>query len=382
MHGMRQGAHSLLLVGFVLLLGSCGSNDLEIEGTEDFEAYLRDERSDQNIPALSVLIFESDQILYEGYFGQADVANRVPLTRDHVFLLASVSKVVTATALLQLYEKGHFVLDDPINDYLPFPVKHPRHAEDITFRMLLTHTSSIADGDALDSQYYYGQDSPVELVDFFQNYLVLGGTFYDPTDNYHDFRPGSVFEYSNSGNALIGVLVEEIADMSFNAYCKQHIFAPLEMHHTFWRLDEVAQPIVQPYDFSDGEYEAIEHYTFTDYPNGGLRSTGQDLFKLLRAFASHGAASGFHVLKAETIADMMTPQIPNLDPSMGLHLFLLDADHNLWGHDGGEQGVATIMGFNPENGVGAILLSNQGEANLDAMLIQAYQLGLKLQRGS
>jgi len=333
--------------------------------------------SDQNIPALAILIFEKEDILYETYLGQSQIEQNRSLASNHVFLLASVSKVITATALLQLHEDGLFELDDPINDYLPFQVRHPRHATAITFRMLLTHTASIADGDALDDQYFYGRDSPVALSDFLHDYLVEGREYYDANGNYHSFEPGSDVEYSNVGNALIGVLVEEIAQMDFNAYCKQHIFAPLGMNHTFWRLDEVTQPIVQPYNYTDGQYDAIEHYTFTDYPNGGLRSTSRDLFLFLQAFVAGGTVDSFQLLQPQTIAQMITPQIPTLDRTAGLHLFHLDTSNNLWGHDGGEQGVATIMGFNPDTGIGAILLTNQGEANLDGMLTQAYAFGVK-----
>ena len=75
---------------------------------------------------------------------------------------------------------------------------------------------------------------------------------------------------------------------------------------------------------------------------------------------------------------MITPQIPNLDNAVGLHLFNLNNENQLWGHDGGEQGVATIMAFNPSTKVGAIILTNQGDSDLDEILVEAYKLGLNL----
>jgi CubicO group peptidase (beta-lactamase class C family) len=83
--------------------------------------------------------------------------------------------VITATALLQLHEKGLFSLQDATNGYLPFVVENPNFTTPITFQMLLTHTSGIADGTALDDQYYYGKDSPISLRYFLENYLVPGG---------------------------------------------------------------------------------------------------------------------------------------------------------------------------------------------------------------
>lgn len=344
----------------------------------DFRANLQKEMQSQHIPAMSVLVFEADEVLYEGCFGKSNLKQNISLEKDHPFLLASVSKVVTATALLQLYEQGLFELDDNINDYLSFDVKIPNASKNVTFRMLLTHTSGIGDGAALDDQYYYGEDSPVELGDFLEDYLTPNGEYYDEEDNFYGFQPGKDHEYSNIGAALIGLLVEEIADMDFSEYCKQHIFTPLGMTNTSWKLGEIDQTIVQPYDYANGQYEAIEHYTFTDYPNGGLRSTADDMFQFLSAYAQQGKANNYQLLKASTIEKMTTLQIPNLSEDMGLHLFLMDEQASLWGHDGGEQGVATIMAFNPSTQVGAIILTNQGEADLDDLLLEAYEMGFEL----
>ncbi len=369
----------IILISTLTLFARCGKEELNIENKEDFEAYLEEEMSIQAIPAMSVLVFKEEHVLYEHYFGKSNIEKNIALKQDHLFLLASISKVITATALLQLYEAGQFALEDNINDYLPFKVEHPDYSTKITFQMLLTHTASIGDGSALDEQYYYGRDSPIKLFDYLKSYLVSGGLYYNSDENFYDFEPGRDYEYSNTGNALIGALVEVISGKDFNTYCKENIFLPLKMSNTFWRLEEISQPIVQPYEYGRGEFKAIEHYTFTDYPNGGLRSTSRDLFLFLSTLAMQGKMSnGDELLKAETVRKMITPQIPSIDREVGLHLFLFSESNNLWGHDGGEEGVATIMAFNPVTKVGAIVLANEGEAYLDEILEEAYKIGLKL----
>ena len=371
---------SVVIIIFWSLL-SCVKDEIEINNTNDFEAYIEEEMDLQNIPAMSVLIFEGSTILFERYFGKSNVAQNQSLEYDDLFLLASISKVVTATALLQLFEDGQFGLDDNINDYLPFNVSVPNQTTPITFRMLLTHTSGIADGDALDDQYYYGQESPIELDFFLENYLVPGGQFYNATENFHDFEPGTEHEYSNVGSALIGVLIEQISGIDFNTYCKGNIFQPLDMVHTFWRLDESIQSdyaIVQPYNCENNQFEAIEHYTFTDYPNGGLRSSGRDMHKFLTAFVQDGNSNNYQLLNSSTINSMITPQVPSINSEVGLHFFVMNSENELWGHDGGEEGVATIMAFNAATKVGAIIFANQGDAELEEILSEAYQLGLKL----
>ena len=141
----------ILLLTTILLLSNC-KKDPEINNAADFKEYLEAEMETQHIPALSALIFKGDQILLQNHLGLSQVQQNVALEQDHIFLLASVSKVITGTALLRLYDQGLFALDDPINNYLPFAVNHPDFNTPITFRHLLTHTSSIADGDVLDSQ--------------------------------------------------------------------------------------------------------------------------------------------------------------------------------------------------------------------------------------
>ena len=75
---------------------------------------------------------------------------------------------------------------------------------------------------------------------------------------------------------------------------------------------------------------------------------------------------------------MATLQIPSLSNDMGLHLFLIDSGNELWGHDGGEQGVSTIMAFNPVTKIGAIILTNKEDVELDEVLVETYKFGLRL----
>ena len=375
---MKRTGYWWLIAFLLTLIISCADEDIVIENEEDFQEFLTEEMDLQNIPALSVLIFQDNNILYESYLGQSNLEQQIDLQDDHMFLLASVSKVITATALMQLYDIGAIELEDEINDYLDFPVNVPGQNVPVTFQMLLTHSSGIADGPSLDDQYYYGEDSPIDLGEFLEDYLVPGGQYYDQDENFYDFRPGTVHEYSNVGTALIAYLVEKISGQEFNAYCQSEIFDPLNMSNSFWRLEDALQAgiVAQPYDWDDNENRVIDHYTFTDYPNGGMRSTARDLFQVLKAFVLRGESNGYQLLSSNSIELMTAPQIPAINNEVGLHLFLLDADEELWGHDGGEQGVATIVAFNKETKVGAIVLSNQGEADLEEILLASYQLGI------
>jgi CubicO group peptidase (beta-lactamase class C family) len=367
---------TLALITFFLFL-SCRKDELEIDNVEDFESFIEEEMEFQQVPAMSVLIFKGDQILYEKYFGQSNIEQSLSLTQNHLFLLASISKAITATSLLQLYDQGYFELDDFINDFLPFEVNIPNASNNITFRMLLTHTSGIADGSIMDSHYYYGQDSPISLEYFMENYFTPGGEYYSANENFHNAEPGDDYQYSNVGSALIGVLVEQISGQDFNSYCKENIFDALEMSNTFWRLDEIDQTIVTPYNYNN-DYTALQNYTFTDYPNGGLRSNAKDMFHFLSMLAQNGLYKNNTILQSATVEQMTTPQIPELAEDMGLHLFTFGSNPQLWGHDGGEEGTSTIMAYNKSTKIGAIVLTNMSDVDLDEILEQSYNLGEKL----
>ena len=382
----------LLALLFTFSLSSCGGenpvpeNNVVVEPNDPsdpnatdknaFDAYVVSEMKSQGTPAMGVLVFKGNQILHEKYYGKASLEQDINLTKDHLFLVASVSKTVTGAALLRLYDEGKFGLDDPINDYLPFRVNVPNHTTPITFRMLLTHTSSIADTDEL-FVYNFGSDTPIQLKDFMESYLAVGGSLYN-SNNFLEQAAGTKFEYSNAGSALIGVLVEQISNQSFVAYTRQTIFSPLGMNKTSWRLDEITGTIVQPYKVEDGNFVKIEHYTMPDYPNGGLRTTPREFSNFLNAIMNDGSYNGYQVLKPATAKMMYTPQTP-LDPTMGFHMSLEEESLGLWGHNGGEEGTSTDAVFDPVTKIGIIVFTNVEDIETQEIYIKGFELGKKVQ---
>ncbi len=134
-------------------------------------------------------------------------------------------------------ERGLFDLDDDVNSYLPADIRviNPWYPEaPITFRMLLTHTSSINYG-IFYTRMTWGKDSPITLESFVRNYFTQGGSYYDST-NYTEYCPGSRYLYSNESIALAGYLVEALIDTGFAEYCNEKIFKPLKMTNTSWFL--------------------------------------------------------------------------------------------------------------------------------------------------
>ena len=317
----------------------------------------------QHIPGLAAAVVQGDRMEWAEGFGLANIAqNRVP-TPETVFLLASISKTVTGAAVMQLVERGQCDLDADVNGYLPFPVRNPIAPDaPITARMLLTHTSSINDDPELLSRLYFHGDSPIELGDFMEAYLVPGGQYYSE-ESYLPFGPGEHWRYCNYAVALAGYLVEAIGGIPFDRHCSHEIFQPLGMTQTSWHLAGLhRRSLAMPYayDWDTGGFDPYGHYGYPDYPDGLLRTSASQLATFLMAFIGDGELYGTRILEPATVQEMRRIQFPELAPWQGL-IWFYETDntgHVLLGHNGGDLGVATVMFYRPEDGVGVIVLTN------------------------
>ena len=342
-----------------------------------------DEMNSERLPGVATVIVKDGEIVWLQAYGLADVENNVPVTNNTVFLLASISKVFTGTAVMKLYEDGQLDLDEDINHHLPFPIEVPGHESDsITFRQIMTHSASIQDGPAMDGYYDY-PDPSITLADCIQRYFSTSGSDYDASQNFLTDAPGTVNEYSNMATALNGYLVEEIAGLPFDQYCDQNIFDPLCMDHTAWYISAFdTNDVARPHQWSGGQYVPYAHYGFADYPDGQLRSNTVDLAKFMIATLQGGSFNGNQYLTANSLTQMMTVQDANLEPTQGLNYYQEEIYHSngtawLWGHNGGESGTSTDFYFDPVNNIGLAVLANGEGSNL-AICDELYDYALGL----
>jgi CubicO group peptidase (beta-lactamase class C family) len=342
-----------------------------------------DEMASENLPGVTTVIVKGGEVVWMKSYGEADVENSIPVADNTVFLLASISKVFTGTALMQLYEDGQLDLDEGINNYLPFPVEIPGHETDsITFRMLMTHTSSIQDGNAMDGYYDY-PDPSITLADCIERYFSTAGADYNPTGNFLNSAPGTVYEYSNMATALSGYLTEVISGMPFDQYCEQNIFDPLCMYNTHWHMaDFDTNDVARPHQYTGGQYEPYAHYGFADYPDGQLRTNITDMTNFLLAYLQSGTFNGNSILSAASVTEMLTPQVPSLDATQGLNWYLEElwtstSTVDVWGHNGGESGASTDIYIDPGTGIGLGVFTNgEGTALYICDALYDYALGL------
>jgi len=343
-----------------------------------------------NVPGMAACIVKRDKLIWANAYGWADVENKIPRTVDTIQNIGSISKTITATAIMQLWEKGKFKLDDDVNQYLSFKVRNPAFPDDpITFRQLLVHKSSIKDGKAYGKSYACG-DPTISLKDWIEGYFLPEGKYYDAKGNFHTWKPGTIKTpsgpraYTNVGYGLLGYLVEVMSGMDFAEYCKKHIFVPLGMTQTGWHLADIdVSKHAIPYSFYPENFKLDEEitiesllprygkdkqsikkgahfahclYSFPNYPDGLLRTSVRDLSRFLRAYMNNGVFEGAQILQKETIASMLS------DKHLGRGLCWYQQKYkggiSTWGHGGGDPGISTQILFIPEDGFGVIVFFN------------------------
>jgi CubicO group peptidase (beta-lactamase class C family) len=325
----------------------------------ELDKFIINKMSESHIPGLSATIMKNDSVFWTKSYGYANISSDKMVKDTTLFRLASVSKTIIATAIMQLYDQGNFGLHDSINKYLDFQVIHPDYpSTNITFHMLMTHTSAIRDNWAV-MPIIYG-DPTIPLGEYLEEYLTPGGAFYHQDLNFHSFEPGTDYEYSNIGSCLVAYLVEVISNEPFDEYCENNVFQPLDMPETAWFLADLnISNIAVPYTWNGENYVPYPHYSLNGYPAGGLRTSVTQLRNLLQMMINKGEYNSTQILQESTVELMLTIQF-GFAPFQGIiwRIKLLDG-RMLWGHAGSFRGCRTSMFFDPRTSIGVVVLTNR-----------------------
>lgn len=379
----NMSAVAFLLLFFLQLHGQQNPNP-----NPNLDSFIEEEMEYERLPGVATVIVKDGKIVWLKSYGFADVQNNIATSDSTSFLLASISKVFVATAMMQLIEQNLCSLDDDINTHLPFQFGIPQHPNaQVTPRQLMTHTASIQDNYNVMDTYYDFPDPSISLSDCIERYFSVDGVDYNPTTNFLPNAPGTLFEYSNIGTALQGYLVERISNQPFDQYCQEHIFSKLCMDNSAWFLADMdSNNVARPYQFTGGNFVPYPHYGFADYPSGQLRSSILDMANFMIAYLNGGNFGGTTILSSNSIEQMLTPQVPNLESGQGLNWYQEEIYHSggetwLWGHNGGEQGASTDFYIDPVNKIGICVLTN-GEGDALYICDELYDFALTLNPNS
>jgi len=195
------------------------------ETLEAFEEFVIEQMEIQKIPGLSIGFVKDDHIWTKG-FGYADLENKVPARAESSYRLASVTKTITAIAVLQLVEKGKIDLDAEVQTYVPY---FPKKKWPVTVRQLLGHIGGISHYKNYDVEGHIKvHKNTKQALDIFKDFDLVA-------------EPGTRFNYSSYGFNLLGAVIEVASGQYYGDYLKKHIFGPLSMKDS--RIDDPVDPI-------------------------------------------------------------------------------------------------------------------------------------------
>jgi CubicO group peptidase (beta-lactamase class C family) len=358
---------TLLVVLF--LLAACASVqsnfDVDFSNTEGFDdkrleridTAINREIEQGKISGAVALIAKDGKTVYHKSFGYADIASRTPMQRDSIFRIASMTKAITSVAVMMLYEQGHFMLNDPVSDYIP-AFKNPRVAlsfgadgavtatrpanGEIKIVDLLSHSSGIS---------YAFMDQPLQrsyqaagIIDgLTARDLKLADGINLLASQPLLFDPGAEFSYGLNTDVL-GYLVEVVSGKPLDVFFAEEIFRPLEMTDTFFYLpDDKADRLVTLYAEVDGRLR-VSDGTEADikldnprYPvegekayfsgGAGLSSTASDYGRFVQMLLNEGALDGKRLLSRKSVELMRSPRLGlpwTVGASFGLGFEVLD----------------------------------------------------------
>jgi D-alanyl-D-alanine carboxypeptidase len=296
----------------------------------------------EHSPALAICVIQHGRVLVNRAYGTADLENEVPATTRTEFSIASITKQLTAAAILQLAARGKIRLDDDISLFVSgFPGDRG-----ITIRRLLNHTAGIHNINSLPS--YWAQSgqaiTPDALAAFFRD-LPL------------DFEPGTDYRYSNSGYILLGLVIEKVSGQPYADYVRKNLLDPLHLDEmVYGGTSRLIPHRARGYRYDGSAFVNAEHYHDSQaFAMGGFLSTASDLARWTSAL--HDG----EVLPAAAYKEMITPAVlPSgevLTYGYGVELGAFDHRH-LLSHAGGGVGFMSQAIFVQEEDLTIVALSN------------------------
>lgn len=314
---------------------------------------------------LSVVVVKDNKIVYYDSFGYnpdySDPTKRIPIKKDDINYIASISKTFISTAIMQLKEKRLLNLDDDVNKYLDFSVRNPHYPDTpITIKMLLTHRSS------LNNLNY--------TVTFDHFNLLIPEKNRDCSQCYNNYKPGTDYDYCNYGYVILGAIIEKTSGMRLDDYIDRFIMKPMGLYGGFnvEKLDSCR--FVRAYHHAKGKFvKPIDVYKpdkyLKDYvlgfstpalhPADGMIISSNDLAKFMLMHMNDGRyKKGKRIISSESEKEMRIAPKDNKNYGLALAHYNFLNGIDLIGMTGGARGMHTAMYFNPDEKYGFVVFCN------------------------
>lgn len=333
-------------------------------------------------PSISTCIIKNESVVWENYYGFRDFKHLKKPNSETIYGVGSVTKTFTATAYMHIFENGYCDLDDDVNMYLPFELRHPDFPDiPIRIKDILYHRSSISD------YCIFSMEGMADLIkyiveyedvgDWLEDTLVPGGRLYDER-YWFEVEPDNVSKYSNIGYTVLAYMFQFITNQSLEDYCQENIFIPMEMYNTSYHIINLRKKnVAQPYFKRLGLYFPLPYFDLKGFAGMcGIHTTLTDLSHFLIMHMNKGMYNGVRILKEETIdlmhdtcykgfIDSQSQQLPPIlkkwkERYYGMGWWSTENwfDERIEGHGGMIPGYVAFMSTNLSEKIGFIILSN------------------------
>lgn len=341
-HNSRSLRSYLLIGAFVFALSLLAPTAATLPG---IDAAMRSAIAQHEVAGAVTVVVTKDKVLHLDAMGFADVESKKEMSPDTVFWIASMTKPVTAVAVLMLQDQGKLKVTDPIAKHIPefATLKAPSgKSANITVAQLLTHTSGLGEADAAASRNAH------TLADLIP--LIVGAPM--------QYEPGAKWKYTQSGINVAARLVEIASGMSFDEFVQKRIFDPLGMNSTtFYPMERFGDRLVTAYakDQATGELRPVAGRAgfgergHPPFGNGGLFSTGPDYAKFCQMLLAGGVSNGKRYLSPEAMKLITTVQTGDLPCG-----FFQSTEFGNHGANYG-WGIGTCILRTPHDGVASML---------------------------
>jgi CubicO group peptidase (beta-lactamase class C family) len=326
------------------------------------DSVMRVGMAEQGIPGAAVLIIDHGRVILSRGYGMADVATRRPVDPGAtLWPFASITKVVTATALMQLVERGGIALHNDVNRYLKVTRVPAVPGPAVTAWHLLTHTDAL---DELPGRQAASPTAMEPLGKFLRTRLVRIGP------------PGQVTRYGSYGIALAGVLIEDVSGVPYAEYLRRELFVPLGMRHSTIDGPSGAHgTLATPYEGTEEGVRVARREWYHTTPTSSLVSTVEDMGRFMALHLGAGQRAGREaVLTPATIRDMAAQHatIHPAIPGWGYGWQQNDANgRHIVEHGGDIGGFASLMTLLPEERFGIVVVHHLEGSGLRFALKQA-----------
>ena len=357
-----------LVILFVSTHAAAQDNALSPEKRAEVEKAVSAFMTANSIPGISIAIVQNGRPVWSAGFGMSDLEDSAPSTSSTLYRLGSVSKPITAVAILQLYERGKLDLDAPVQKYCP---AFPQKDSPITARQLLAHLSGIRHYNQ-DGKGDVPEDSARHFASMEESLQLFAS---DPLLS----KPGTQFHYSTYGYTLLGCVLEGAASQKYVDFVRENVFRPAAMDHT--QADDFFA--IVPHrtrwyhrDKSGAVHNAGVLDSSYKIPGGGLISSADDMANFEAAILAG------KLLKPATQEMMWTGQHTTGKTPTNYALGWGVGDHfgvHIVRHDGGQQGTSTAILLVPQKSAAVVVLTNMDGQDANALAKSLLKISLDLQ---